>query len=196
MRETFAKTLKQLRTGRNLSQQQLSEELHVSRSTVASWETGLRLPSAVMILRIASCLSVDPASLISASEDPAERPGVLLVDPDRISRSSSLFVLGEVLPNAAFTCFADSAEALDFARSGTVALALLETRLGPESGLALCRELLRLNPRTNVIFLTDYPEDALEAWSTGACGFLLKPMTPETLRRQLAWLRHPVRGLE
>ena len=193
--ESFAKKLKRLRTAQKLSQQGLSEQLHVSRSTVASWETGLRLPSAVMILRIARCLSADPTALISAAEEPAEKPGVLLVDPDRISRSSSLFVLEEVLPNAAVTCFTDSSEALAFARSEQAALVFLETRIGADSGLTLCRELLKLDPRTNVIFLTDYPEDALEAWGTGACGFLLKPMTPDALGRQRAWLRHPVRGL-
>ena len=31
----------------------------------------------------------------------------------------------------------------------------------------------------NVIFLTAYREYALDAWETGACGFLVKPLTVE-----------------
>ena len=191
MRESFSKTLKRLRTGMGLSQQQLSDALHVSRSTVASWETGLRFPGAEMILQIARCLSVDASALLSDGEEPAEKPAVILADSDQ----SALPILEACFPNAAVTGFSGSSEALAFARSNPVALALLETRIGKDSGLDLCRELLEVNSRTNVLFLTDFPEYALEAWSTGACGYLLKPLTPEALRLQLAWLRHPVRGL-
>ena len=195
LRETFAKTLKDLRSEKGLSQQQLSEQLHVSRSTVASWETGLRLPSAVMILRIASCLAADPTSLIGAAEDLTEKPNVIIVDGARSARTVTLPAVAELFPNAAVACFTKPAEALAFARSKPVALALLETMVGTDSGLELCRELMKINPRTNVIFVTAFPEHALEAWSTGACGFLLKPLTPEALSQQLPWLRYPVRGL-
>ena len=191
MRETFSKTLKRLRTGMGLSQQQLSDALHVSRSTVASWETGLRLPSTEMIPRIARCLSVDASALLGGREEPAETPAVILVDPDQ----SALPILEGYFPDAAVSGFSGTSEALAFARSNPVALALAETRIGADSGLELCRELLAVNSRTNVIFLTAFPEFALEAWSTGACGYLLKPLTPEALRQQLTWLRHPVRGL-
>ena len=191
MRESFSKTLKRLRTGMGLSQQQLSDALHVSRSTVASWETGLRFPGAEMILQIARCLSVDASALLSDGEEPAEKPAVILADPDQ----SALPILEACFPSAAVTGFSRSSDALAFARSNPVALALLETRIGKDSGLDLCRELLEVNSRTNVLFLTDSPEYALEAWSTGACGYLLKPLTPEALRLRLAWLRHPVRGL-
>ena len=196
LHDTFSKTLKRLRNDAHLSQQQLSDLLHVSRSTVASWETGLRLPSAVMILRIADCLSADPAALMKPGEETAEKPCVILADPDPVALSGSLSTLQQVFPNADVALFSSLPDPLEFARSSPAALAFLETELGTDSGLALCRELLKLNPRTNVIFLTSSPEYALEAWTTGACGYLMKPLTPESLRRQLAWLRYPVRGLE
>ena len=44
---------------------------------------------------------------------------------------------------------------------------------------------------TNVVFLTSYREYSFDAWETGACGFLLKPLTPDTVRNQLSRLRHP-----
>ena len=59
--------------------------------------------------------------------------------------------------------------------------------------LELCRELLEINPRTNVVYLTAYSEYSLDAWSTGAIGFLLKPITPEGVREQLKKLRYPFR---
>ena len=57
------------------------------------------------------------------------------------------------------------------------------------------RELLEINPRTNVIFLTAYMGYSFDAWSTGACGFILKPISASEVRKQITLLRYPVRGL-
>ena len=48
MKDSFADTLKQFRTEKNLSQQQLADMLFVERSTIANWETGRRIPDAVL----------------------------------------------------------------------------------------------------------------------------------------------------
>jgi DNA-binding LytR/AlgR family response regulator len=64
--------------------------------------------------------------------------------------------------------------------------------MGKASVLELCRTLLQIHPHTNVVFLTAYNEYALDAWDTEACGFLLKPVTPESVRQQLAHLRYPL----
>ena len=63
--------------------------------------------------------------------------------------------------------------------------------MGTISGLSVCRELLEINPRTNVVYLTAYSGYSLDAWSTGASGFMLKPITPEGVREQLIHLRYP-----
>ena len=42
-----------------------------------------------------------------------------------------------------------------------------------------------INPCTNVIYLTAYPDYALDAWRTDACGFIVKPLIPEEVCRQL-----------
>ena len=52
MKDSFADTLKQFRTEKNLSQQQLADMLFVERTTIANWETGRRIPDAVLLLRI------------------------------------------------------------------------------------------------------------------------------------------------
>ena len=55
--------------------------------------------------------------------------------------------------------------------------------------------MLRIRPRTNVIFLTAFREYSLDAWDTGASGFLLKPLEVDAVKKQLAALRYPVGGL-
>ena len=46
-----------------------------------------------------------------------------------------------------------------------------------------------MNPMTNVAFLTSYRDYSFDAWETGACGFLLKPLTQEAVSHQLSVLR-------
>jgi len=187
----FAETLKKLRTDKGLTQRELADQVYVTRSTVARWETGSRLPDAAMISRLSSCLDVDAGLLLSIASESSEVPNVIMVDDRKIILSGGLPILKEVLPNAAVTGFTRPSEAIEFARFNRVALAFLDIELGKKSGLDLCRTLLEINPRTNVVFLTAYSEYSLDAWSTGATGFLLKPITPEGVRNQLRNLRYP-----
>ena len=95
------------------------------------------------------------------------------------------------MPNAKVTGFTRPSEAIEYAKTNRVALAFLDIEMGKNSGFDLCRTLLDLNPRTNVVYLTAYVEYSYDAWSTGASGFLLKPITPDGVRAQLKNLRYP-----
>lgn len=62
-------------------------------------------------------------------------------------------------------------------------VALIDINLRSESGLALCRRLVEERPDVAVICLTVHDEEQylFEALRSGARGFLLKRITPETL---------------
>ena len=191
MSRLFSDTIKKLRVGKGLSQQALASKLFVTRSTVARWESGTRLPDAVMISRLAEALGVDAAILLSAAAERDILPNVILVDDRKLILTGGLPVLKEVIPNASVTGFTDADEAIEFAKANRVALAFLDIELRNTSGLDLCRSLLEINPHTNVVYLTAYPDYSLDAWNTGACGFMLKPITAEGIREQLEKLRYP-----
>lgn len=187
----FSETLRKLRTEKGLTQQMLAEKVYVARSSVVRWETGSRLPDAAMISRLSEILDADVNTLLSAVAQSDECPNVIMVDDRKLILTGGLPILEEVLPNANVTGFTDAIETIEYAKSNRVALAFLDIELRNTSGLELCRELLKINPRTNVVFLTAYSEYSLDAWSTGASGFMLKPITPEGIREQLKNLRYP-----
>lgn len=187
----FAETLKRLRTEQGLSQAQLAGQMYVTRSTVARWENGSRLPDAAMINRLAQNLGVDVNALLNAAVESDEAPNVIMVEDRRVVLAGSLPVLEKVLPNATVVGFTRPSEALEYARSNPIALAFLDIELGKTSGLELCSKLLEINPRTNVVYLTAYSEYSLDAWGTGASGFMLKPITVEGIQAQLKNLRYP-----
>ncbi len=190
----FAKTLKKIRTEKGLSQQVLADKMYVTRSTIARWENGSRLPDVTMITRLSHCLDEDVNTLLYAASESEDIPNVILLDDTKITLTGGLPVLEAVLPNATIIGFTRPSEAIEYAKSNRVALAFLDIELGTTSGFDICKTLLEINPRTNIVFVTAYSNYSLDAWSTGASGFMLKPITPEDVRNQLKNLRYPFRG--
>ena len=187
----FADTLKRLRTEKGLSQMQLGKQMSVSNSTIARWENGSRLPDAAILLRLSEILGVDVNILLTAAAQSDDHPNVIIVDDIMPIVLGALPVLEEVMPNAAVTGFTRASDAIEYAKANRVALAFLDIELGSTSGLELCRTLLEIHPRTNVVYLTAYKDYSLDAWSTGACGFMVKPLTSDGVREQLTKLRYP-----
>lgn len=196
MRVSFGETLRQLRMERGLSQQQLADLIYMDRSSIAHWETGRRVPDLEILSRLSACLGVELPDLLRATEENSRQPRVILVDDEKIILQGAVPVLQEAMPGAEITGFTVPSRAMAYARENPVALAFLDIEMGRVSGLDLCRALLELNPRTNVIFLTAYKDYSLDAWESGACGFQLKPLTAEAVRKWFPRLRYPVRGLE
>ena len=190
MNSLFADTLKELRTRKGLSQNQLARAMFVNNTTISKWESGSRLPSADMIARLARVLEVNVATLFSASAEYNGSPNIIMVDDNKDILSYSLLILEEVVPNAMISGFNRPRQAIEYAKENRVDLALLDIELGNSSGFDLCRAVVEINPCTKVIYLTAYPDYALDAWDTNACGFMVKPLTPENVRRQLKKLHY------
>ena len=191
MNMLFAETLKKLRKDKGLSQQMLAEKMYVTNAAVSRWESGHRLPDATMISRLSEILCVDVSVLLSAVAESDDCPNVIMVDDRKLILSGGLPVLEEVMPGATVSGFTDAEEAIEYAKTNRVSLAFLDIELRNTSGLDLCRDLLAINPHTNVVYLTAYSNYSLDAWSTGASGFMLKPITPEGVWEQLKHLRYP-----
>ena len=60
----IGKILKQLRTEKNLTQEQLAESLNVSRRTVSRWETGFNLPDLDILVIMSDFYQVDLRELL------------------------------------------------------------------------------------------------------------------------------------
>lgn len=192
----FGTRLKELRTRKGLSQRQLAELMSVSNAAIANWEVGKRLPDLNMLSRLADCLDVEPWVLLSDLGEPAEGPDILVVEDVPVILRGLVRTLREELPRARVQGFRTSAEALDYAAAHRVGIAFLDIELAGESGIELAERLKQRNPRLNIIYLTSHTEYTRQALDSHCSGYILKPLTPEKLRRELANLRFPIRGLE
>ena len=195
MKDYFAENLQRLRTEKGYTQQQLAKLVCVDRSSITRWEKGNRVPDLILLSRLASCLGVDPSSLLQGADLDSRIPAVIMVDDEKAILAGNIRILCEAIPNAEVIGFSKPSEALRFVRFNHVDIAFLDIAMGKVSGLDLCEQMIEINPKLNVIFLTAYPEYSLQSWDTHACGFLVKPLVPEDIKKQLSKLRYPVSGL-
>jgi two-component system response regulator RegA len=104
-----------------------------------------------------------------------DQPVLLLVDDDAIYCQ----VLGDALKKRGYRVFTarDLAAALQLARSHEPEYAVVDLRIGMESGLELVRQLAELDENTRIVMLTGYASvaTAVEAIKLGAVHYLAKP---------------------
>lgn len=191
MNMLFADNMKKLREEKGLSQNEIAKRMYVTRTAVSRWESGHRLPDAAMITRLSDVLGVDVNILISAAAQSDEIPIVIMVDDNKVFLNDGMPIIEEVIPNAAVIGFTKPSEAVEYAKANRIALAFLDIEMIDVSGLDVCRKLLEINQRTNVVYLTAYRDYSFDAWDTGAIGFMVKPLTADGVKKQLKKLRYP-----
>ncbi len=72
----YGKKIKELRTGQNLTQQQLADKLNVSAKTVSHWETGYTLPDMEMMMKLSEVFNVSLNDLVSENSDLSQQQAV------------------------------------------------------------------------------------------------------------------------
>lgn len=83
--------------------------------------------------------------------------------------------------------FTDEEEALAFARSQSVDLAILDIKLKKMSGIAVLEELRKIDRNIAAMMLTGYPtmETAREALKLGAGQYCVKPIEIDELEQKV-----------
>lgn len=60
------------------------------------------------------------------------------------------------------------------------------------NGVELAKQLKKLNPLLNIIFVTAYNNYALEAYDLHTSGYLLKPVKADKIKKEIEALRYPI----
>ena len=83
------------------------------------------------------------------------------------------------------TAFSSCSAALAYATENPVDIAFLDINMRGIGGLGLAEKLLELQPRCKIIFCTGYAEYAVSAFQLHASGYLMKPITPEAVQKEI-----------
>ena len=83
--------------------------------------------------------------------------------------------------NAFSTC----SSALAYAAEHPIDIAFLDINMRGIGGLGLAEKLMVLQPRCKIIFCTGYEEYAVSAFQLHVSGYLMKPITPEAVQKEI-----------
>ena len=107
---------------------------------------------------------------------------ILVVDDEQLARARLIRLLGDI----------DGCEVVGEADTGDGALSaineldpelvFLDVRMPGRDGIAVAKQLARLEDPPAVVFCTAYDEYALDAFNTLAQGYIVKPVEPEQLQ--------------
>ncbi len=97
-----------------------------------------------------------------------------------------------VLPAAECVCFTKQREAIEHVKKNRVDVALLDVDMPGLNGIEVAEMMCQINPRLNIIFITGYPEYALQAFTVPVSDFIVKPVSEDALRASFQKLRFPL----
>ena len=84
--------------------------------------------------------------------------------------------------------FSRPAQALEWLESHRADLALLDIDMPGMSGMELAKRIKQKYPETAILFLTGYSQYAVDAFRLRVSGYLLKPVDPERLAAEVAYV--------
>jgi DNA-binding NarL/FixJ family response regulator len=121
---------------------------------------------------------------------------VLIADDEALMRAGLRLILENAEDIEVVAEAGDGREAVETCRAQVIDVALLDIQMPSKDGIAAAEDIARLSPRTSVVMLTAFGEEAsvTRALRAGASGFLLKDTGPAELIRsvQLAARGEPV----
>ncbi len=111
----------------------------------------------------------------------------ICVDDERIILEDTVSLCRELPQIDEARGFTRGADALCWLEDNNADLALLDIDMPGMNGIELAAAIKKRRPDTAIIFLTGYPQYAVEAFAVRASGYLMKPVTREKLAEDVRY---------
>ena len=109
----------------------------------------------------------------------------IAIDDDPVSLRIAEELLRTIPDISTVRGFLAPMEALAYAREHELDIAFLDISMEEMNGIELARRLKEEDPRIAIVFITGYPEYALDAFGIHASGYIVKPLTREDLVKEV-----------
>lgn len=117
---------------------------------------------------------------------------IIAVDDEKIALDALSSAIKEIVTEDEVISFRYPEDALAYVKENFCDIAFLDVEMAGMSGVELAEELKRYNSEINIVFCTGYGNYRDKAFELHASGYLMKPITPEKVKRELENLRRPI----
>lgn len=120
---------------------------------------------------------------------------VLIADDHQLIIDDLIDEVAGIAPDAFCIGTSNSTEVMDLFRQHGFDVIIMDIDMPEINGIELAKQILAIEPRTNIIYITGHSSFALDSYQTYASAFLLKPISTEKLRDAFEHLRHPISNI-
>ncbi len=106
----------------------------------------------------------------------------VVIDDHPQSLKQIIEALKELPWNIEIAGFPDGKGALNYLSEQTVSLVVMETTIDGMDGVEIARRIKLIQPNVYLVFATENPGRALDAFRVRADGYLMKPLDKRALR--------------
>ena len=117
---------------------------------------------------------------------------IIAVDDEKIALDSLSDAIKAIVTEDEVVSFRYPDDALEYAKENFCDIAFLDVEMAGMNGVELAEELKKYNSEINIVFCTGYGNYRDAAFELHASGYLMKPITPEKVKRELENLRRPI----
>ena len=117
---------------------------------------------------------------------------IIAVDDEKIALEALSNSIKAVVAEDEVIGFRYPEDALEYAKENFCDIAFLDVEMAGMTGVDLAEKLKNYNSEINIVFCTGYENYRDKAFELHASGYLMKPITPEKVKRELENLRRPI----
>ena len=117
---------------------------------------------------------------------------IIAVDDEKIALQGLLSAIQQAAPDADIHGFRYTSEAIAHMESDPCDVAFLDIEMKGMNGVEVAARFKAINPNVNIIFATGFGSYRDAAFDLHASGYLIKPITEESVKRELDNLRRPI----
>ena len=117
---------------------------------------------------------------------------IIAVDDEKIALEALSCAIKAIVSEDEVVSFRYPEDAIEYAKENLCDIAFLDVEMVGMNGVELAEELKKLNSEINIVFCTGYGNYRDAAFDLHASGYLMKPITPEKIKRELENLRRPI----
>ena len=121
---------------------------------------------------------------------------IIAVDDEKLALESLLSSILKAAPTDTVNGFRNAEQALSFVWDNPCDVAFLDIELRDMNGVDLARKISAIHPQVNIIFTTGYSDYTGQAFELHASGYIMKPVTPDKVQKEMEVLRYAVEQKE
>lgn len=117
---------------------------------------------------------------------------IIAVDDEKIALDALSSSIKAIVTEDEVISFRYPEDAIEYVKENFCDIAFLDVEMAGMSGVELAEALKKYNSEINIVFCTGYGNYRDQAFELHASGYLMKPITPEKVKRELENLRRPI----